>query len=163
METFPALLPSGDSSHDHTMDILDAGPSFIMAPVPRKHHTLQLSESQHWLGSPPLSPVSAVSRTLSPLSHTSTSPTLSRKRHNSSFAAFASPDPRYPLPAGPSRPRIQLDSAKEETGTARRWIRWMHKQGIRRYIMPLLVLCSVLVARAAFIGGGVRDEPKVDK
>lgn len=149
MATFPSIQAS---YNEPSPDPFDGGPSFIVAPVPRRHLTLQRSESQHWLGSPPLSPVSAVSRTLSPLSHTSTSPTFSRRRYSSSFAALVDSGARHTPSFGGSRSRTQSDPVREDTGLVRRWTRWMSKQGLRRHVMPLIIVSSTLIKWSVGLG-----------
>lgn len=127
--------------------------SDIVAPVPRRHLTLQRSESQHWLGSPPLSPVSVVSRTLSPISHVPLSPTHARKRYSSIFSAISEFEKPH-LTAASSSQFISAANQKttEDIGMARRWTRWMHKQGLKHRVLPLIVLFTALVKWGITLG-----------
>lgn len=41
--------------------------------------------------------------------------------------------------------RAEVDREREKDGMGKAWIRWMHKRGIKAWIVPLLVLASTLV------------------
>ena len=40
----------------------------------------------------------------------------------------------------------------EEPAMVRRWIRWMHKRGIKQWVVPLILLASALVKFAIGLG-----------
>lgn len=44
------------------------------------------------------------------------------------------------------------DYEPEETATGRRWIRWMHKCGIKQWIVPGIIAASTLVKVAIGLG-----------
>lgn len=118
--------------------------SEIVAPVPRRHHILQTSESRHWLGTPPLSPRS---RPISPLAATAASPTRRRLNPSLSFNSLYSQDGQRGSPALHSS---VLDAQKahkvdEEDGAAKRLLRWMHHENMRAWIAPCLILASIWV------------------
>lgn len=133
----------------------DTDRSEIISPIPRRHLTLQRSESQHWLGSPPLSPVSTASRAVSPLSFASVSPTRSRRRASHSFSLLLDHDKRTSTSTLATIPQGIAQSGEKIEGPyspARRWTRWMHKQGMRDWVVPLAILCSVLVRWCVGLG-----------
>ena len=105
----------------------------IVAPVPLRHHALQ----------PELTP-DAWMRTPSPSSSRAISPAtpirgsfLRGSRKNHRFPSFSSVmDGR--VGKGPEVPL-------QEQGFGRRWLRWMHKNGVKHWVVPCTLLASVLV------------------
>ena len=105
----------------------------IVAPVPLRHHALQ----------PGLTPDAWI-RTPSPSSSRAISPATPTRggfprgsRQNYRFASFSSvmearagKDPEVPV---------------QEQGFGRRWLRWMHKNGVKHWVVPCTLLASVLV------------------
>ncbi|KAI0729617.1 glycosyltransferase family 57 protein [Fomitopsis betulina] len=132
-----------------------SGPD-ILAPVPRKHHILQASESPHWLGSPTHS--AASSRPVSPLSlngsHT-LSPSVSRRRLSRQLS-FSSVREQDQLLGSPLRTTHAHDHHKTNgehvDSMGRRWVRWMHKHGLKRWVVPCAVLASVWVKWSIGLG-----------
>ena len=101
-----------------------------MAPVPLRHQALQPSPDA-WIRTP--SPPSESSRTISP-----TTPIrggFSRVSGSYSYASFSAV-----MEAGKEPPLSQ-----EEQGFGRRWLRWMHKNGVKHWVVPCTLLASVLV------------------
>ncbi|KAI0081538.1 hypothetical protein K474DRAFT_1656321 [Panus rudis PR-1116 ss-1] len=132
----PGSSRSNVSTGDH---------SEIISPVPRRHHQLQAHESRHWLDTPPLPPSST--RAGSPSSAISTtSPGRGpRLKHTLSFSSMASYD--GPVSATASY-RLRMSHEKRpvvEDSMARRWVRWMHKQNLKHWVVPCAVLISTLV------------------
>ncbi|KAH9846376.1 ALG6, ALG8 glycosyltransferase family-domain-containing protein [Lenzites betulinus] len=133
--------------------------SEIVAPVPRRHHILQTSESRHWLGTPPLS---LRSRPISPLAATAASPTRRRLNPSLSFNSLYSQDGQRGSPALHSS---VLDAQKahkvdEEDGAAKRLLRWMHHENMRAWIAPCLILASIWVKWAVGLASySGRDTP----
>lgn len=109
--------------------------SDIFAPIPRRHHLLQRSDSQ-WLYS------DASYRSSRPVSPTASvvSETLSRRNRMLSFSAL-------------SKERAPTKSTPELHGWGRRWIRWMHHNGMRTYVTPCIVLGAALVKWSVGLGG----------
>ncbi len=138
-------------------DALDTSPSSdcseIIAPVPLRHHILQTSESRHWLGTPPLSPYSPP---ISPLSTSATSPLRRQKRLSQtvSLNAIASHERTrvtsitYPAALHPYKERKPVD----EGSMAKRWLRWMHHEHMKAYVVPSLILASLWVKWAVGLG-----------
>ncbi|KAI9509204.1 glycosyltransferase family 57 protein [Russula earlei] len=100
----------------------------ILAPVPRRHHALQPTTAlaDAWLRTP--------------------SPPLSLRgsgQHgHASFGAVA-----FVGAAGKESAVVQ-----EEQGFGRRWLRWMHKNGVKHWVVPCTLLASVLVRWCVGLG-----------
>ncbi|KAH0586179.1 hypothetical protein H2248_007440 [Termitomyces sp. 'cryptogamus'] len=117
--------------------ILD--PLQIHAPTPRRH-LLDTSASQHWLHTPPHSPVS--SRCASPASTTASH---RPRKHISSFSTLFEHEHENDF-VGPQRSKTHV----EDMG--RRWVRWMHKRNLRAWVVPAAVCAAVLVKAALGLG-----------
>ncbi len=130
----------------------DTDQSEIVAPIPRRHHILQTSESRHWLSTPPLSPFSPPT---SPLSATTTS-SARKKRISQTLSLNAIPghDPRrvtsvsYPPKLHPYKEH----QSDVDGSMGRRWLRWMHHENMKVWIIPSLILASIWVKWAVGIG-----------
>ena len=137
--SFPTYAsPDGDSpSANEIADFFSAQRNpypEIVAPVPLRHHALQLTPDA-WIRTP--SPSS--SRAISP----STSMTPVRGgfvrgsgRHYR-YASFGSAMGAGEGPGAPLR--------EEEQGFGRRWLRWMHKNGVKHWVVPCTLIASALV------------------
>jgi len=107
----------------------------IVSPVPLRHHALQ----------PELTPDAWI-RTPSPSSSRAISPATPlrggnprRSRQNYRFASFSTVmDAQAGNLKGPEVP-------VHEQGLGRRWLRWMHKNGVKHWVVPCTLLASVLV------------------
>ncbi|KAG6909147.1 hypothetical protein DXG01_001899 [Tephrocybe rancida] len=120
----------------------------IHAPTPRRH-LLESSASQHWLRTPPLSPVS--SRGASPVYAVSTSTAHHKPRHSTITSTSTS----FSALLEQQRPRPAKAAAPEDPDTSsmgRRWIRWMHRRNMRGWVVPAAVGCAVLVKSALGLG-----------
>jgi alpha-1,3-glucosyltransferase len=120
----------------------------ILSPTPRRH-LLESSANQHWLNSPALSVSS--SRPSSPqLTSVNNQPAASLIRHrfNAYHPNFSSLYEREPQGAFVNAGSDKLHRGEPE-GTAmhmgRRWIRWMHKRGIKEWVIPGVIVASTLV------------------
>ncbi|KAJ6559179.1 glycosyltransferase family 57 protein [Mycena vulgaris] len=111
----------------------------ILAPTPRQalagsRHLLE--NSAHWLHSLPHSPGSS----------RATSPTLSPGRRFSSLSGHA-----IKFPTSLSSLQEAEDAApppperEAEPAMARRWIRWMHKRGVKAWVVPCALLASTCI------------------
>lgn len=117
----------------------------IIAPTPRRH-LIESSASQHWLRSGSMSPVS--SRAASPASaySTSSSPyTYKPRRTRTSFSAFRERDNPSRTMLGTSGTRPKSERADTEAAMGRRWIRWLHKKGMKEWVVPGAILASTFV------------------
>ncbi|PIL22484.1 hypothetical protein GSI_15173 [Ganoderma sinense ZZ0214-1] len=127
--------------------------SEIVAPVPLRHHILQTSESRHWLGTPPLSPYTPP---MSPLSTSATSPLRSKKRLSQtvSLNTVASHErTRVTSITYPAALHLHKERKPEDEGSmARRWLRWMHHEHMKAYVVPCLILASLWVKWAVGLG-----------
>ncbi|KAH9179315.1 glycosyltransferase family 57 protein [Lactarius sanguifluus] len=96
-------------------DTYDSYPEILM-PVPLRHRALQPSPDT-WIRTPsPFSPVTGV---------------FPRGYHNySSFGAIMEAEKETPL---------------QEQGLGRRWLRWMHKNGLKHWVVPCTLLASAVV------------------
>ena len=151
------LLFSSKSYPHSDQDAFDTAPSSdcseIVAPVPLRHHILQTSESRHWLGTPPLSPYSPPT---SPLSTYAASPLRSKKRLSQtvSLNAIASHERArvtsitHPAALHPHKER----KPEDEGSMAKRWLRWMHHEHMKAYVVPCLILASLWVKWAVGLG-----------
>jgi hypothetical protein len=98
----------------------DTGASDVVSPLPRRHHLLQ-QHASNWQETP------------SPGSTRPNSPSSihSRSKGASAFASLYSDEHRS-----------SIRHSVQRSNLARRWVRWMDKNGMKHWIIP----CSVLVA-----------------
>ncbi|KAI0250725.1 ALG6, ALG8 glycosyltransferase family-domain-containing protein [Lactifluus subvellereus] len=103
----------------------------IVAPVPRRHRALQPTPDA-WI------------RTPSPSSSRTRSPSLPgsggfpRTPHSySSFSAVM---------------EAEKETLLQEQGFGRRWLRWMHKNGVKHWVVPCTLLASALVRLCVGLG-----------
>ncbi|KAF8513781.1 ALG6, ALG8 glycosyltransferase family-domain-containing protein [Gautieria morchelliformis] len=108
--------------------------SEIHAPVPRRHHLLQ-TESQKWMYTPSISPGSS-----RPVSPTMAHDRLSR-HPQLSFSALLE------QPAGQKR------VVDEQCGWARKWVRWMHRSGMRGWVIPVSMVGAAWIKWLVSLGG----------
>lgn len=132
--------------------------SEIISPIPRRHHYLQASESRHWLPSPSISPVSTRAASPSP-SHPTTSPRSHRfppRARLSSVIEQSGTQPfLFPSTSQPSirvRPADDDKRASNEGSMSRRWVRWMHKQGMKHWVLPSVILISTWIKWSIGLG-----------
>ncbi|KAI8994135.1 ALG6, ALG8 glycosyltransferase family-domain-containing protein [Trametes punicea] len=149
-ETTPVLRhrPSAASVRS---DVSETDRSEIVAPVPRRHHILQTSESRHWLGTPPLSPHS---RPISPSSATATSPLRRRLNASLSFSSLGVQDGHRGVSSAhlPTLPPHKEQRLEDDGGMAKRLIRWMHHEHMKAWVGPCMILASVWVKWAVGLG-----------
>lgn len=141
----------------------------ILAPTPRRH-LIESSASQHWLNTPPLSPLSTT-RALSPQtfafppsgsnasissSHGQGHTYTARRRLSSHSRSFSSVMLENEMQLGASGSTSSLHASSgsvtrgkppepEEPAMVRRWVRWMHKRGIKQWVVPAILAASTLV------------------
>jgi alpha-1,3-glucosyltransferase len=109
----------------------------IVAPVPRRHQALQPTPDA-WIRTP--SP---------PASSCTTSPTttpirggFSRASGRYRYASFST----VMDTADSKETQTQMQTLwQEEQGFGRRWLRWMHKNGVKHWVVPCTLLASILV------------------
>jgi hypothetical protein len=121
----------------------------IVAPVPLRHQALQPTPDA-WIRTP--SPPST--RTISP-----TTPIrggFSRASAHYSYASFST----VMETGNPKETPWQ-----EEQGFGRRWLRWMHKNGVRHWIVPCTLLASILVrwciGLSSYSGTSARNDMRI--
>ena len=123
---------------------------FILSPIPRRH-LLESSASQHWLNSPAVSTTS--SRPSSPqLTTGNNQPALLRHRfkgHQRSFSSLFEQEAGTTV--GTERSNGKVHEA-EGDAMGRRWIRWMHKSGMKEWVVPGVIAASTLVKFAIGLG-----------
>ncbi|KAG6830718.1 hypothetical protein H0H87_007305 [Tephrocybe sp. NHM501043] len=124
-------------------------PLEILAPTPRRH-LLESSASQHWLRTPPLSPVS--SRAASPAASTASQAQSHRPRHHTSFSALLEHDHSAAAARTGVKPKPPTADHEDSTSMGRRWIRWMHRRNLRGIVVPAAVGAAVLVKAAIGLG-----------
>lgn len=135
---------------DSMIHRLQPGRPEILSPTPRRH-LLESSASQHWLRTPPLSATS--SRAASPASAYGSTTSFQPHRtlqHHTSFSSLLEREQaaRGILKPGAARAKshesLKADAAAENA-MGRRWIRWMHKRGIKQWVVPGGIILSMLV------------------
>jgi alpha-1,3-glucosyltransferase len=123
----------------------------IVAPTPRRH-LLENSESQRWLRTPPHSPTS--SRGTSPVVRNFNLPSPSfPKRHDlDRHLSFSSLTEPFPVKAGWFSQRATDRDGTEEASMAKRWIRWMHTQGMKGWVVPAAIVVSTWIKWCISLG-----------
>lgn len=109
--------------------------SEIHAPVPRRHHLLQRNDSQ-WLHTADISPNS--SRPVSPLGSRHS---FLRRTHTTTFSAL--------MEEAEGEKPIDEDTR----GWGRKWVRWMHRNHMRVWVIPITLLAAVWVKWVVGLGG----------
>jgi len=151
----------------------DSEQSEIFSPIPRKHTSITAKDSLHWLRTETPSPapsnqsfVSNYSVTNAARYHTHHPPT-SPSMHPHNHLPYITRRSRKPSSIGSLAERARGGAssrmgfssvltrhavnhhAKEngewEGDFARRWIRWMHKEGIKRWILPCVLLTTTWI------------------
>lgn len=146
-------------------------PLVILAPTPRRH-LLESSASQHWLHTPhPASPISSravspqsqVGDPLTPSASSTAFPSAHLRRrfsstHRRSISALLSENgdqvKSSSIQTGLSvrhqlRPKAH---EPEEIATGRRWIRWMHKSGMKQWVVPATIVVATLIKLVIGLG-----------
>jgi len=126
----------------------------IIAPIPDRH-LLQSHQSQRWLHSPSHSATS--SRAVSPTSQTLGHATSSRSRRHLSLSALMEHERPRRFSWSPTslRDEVKVKSkatSEEERGMGLRWIRWMHRQGMKQWVVPGAVIASIWVRWSIGLG-----------
>jgi alpha-1,3-glucosyltransferase len=128
--------------------------SEIIAPIPDRH-LLHSHQSQRWLRSPSHSPAS--SRTVSPTSQTFRHSTNNRSRRHLSLSTLVENEKPRRFSWSPT---IQKDEVKIKPKTTSewersmgmRWIRWMHRHGMKQWVVPGAIIASIWVRWAVGMG-----------
>ncbi|KIJ59031.1 glycosyltransferase family 57 protein [Hydnomerulius pinastri MD-312] len=125
----------------------DTEHSEIISPVPRRH-LLQTSESLHWLKVGAFSDVDWQARGVSPVSAASSTgsnfPSSSASKRLSFSALLEQERVARGIPTSASLRRDQEDD-REDHGAGRRWIRWMHRHGMKSWVVPSAIAASIWV------------------
>lgn len=144
----------------------------ILAPTPRRH-LIESSASQHWLHTPPLSPLSSRQGSPPPVVSQSSTTHLRRRfpSHVRNFSALESErqQARHASPSAHSNTsRVTGKTYEpEERAMGREWIRWMHKRAIKHWVVPSILAVSTLVkfaiGLASYSGGYMIKEFTISK
>lgn len=118
--------------------------SGIISPIPRRHHHLQANESRHWLPSPSVSPVSTRAASPTP-SQSATSPRSHRFPPRTRLSSVLEQDRPVQLPPHLQTRSHPLEEDKHDGSMSRRWVRWMHRQGMKQWVLPSIILISTWV------------------
>lgn len=129
--------------------------SEIIAPIPDRH-LLHSQQSQQWLYSPS-SPSS--SRAVSPTSRTFGHTSSNRSSRHLSFSTLmvherlrrSSQSGSYTV----LRNEVQAESKVTLVGDhsmGRRWIRWMHKNGLKEWVIPSAIVASIWIRWGISLG-----------
>jgi alpha-1,3-glucosyltransferase len=113
--------------------------------VPLRHQALQPSPDA-WIRTP-----SPSSRTISPTTSIRGGG-VSRTSGHYSYASFSAV-----MEDGKGPPLLQ-----EEQGFGRRWLRWMHRNGVKHWVVPCTLLASVLVRWCIGLGSYSGTSPDYD-
>ena len=119
--------------------------SEILSPIPDRH--LLESHQQRWLYSPSLSPAPS-SRAISPGSQSVH--TRARSKRNISFSTLMENERPRRTSVSPSflRHGTRAKSKSvlaEEHSMGKRWVRWMHKNGMKQLVVPAAIAGSLWV------------------
>jgi hypothetical protein len=126
---------------------LSSDVSEIIAPIPDRH-LLHSQQSQRWLYSPSHSPTS--SRAVSPTSpNFSHAPSSNSGRHLS-FSTLAGQERsgRFSWSLSVLRGEVKIKSkvtSETNRGMGLRWIWWMHRQGMKEWVVPSAVAGSIWI------------------
>ena len=124
--------------------------------MPLRHHALQLTPDA-WIRTP--SPSS--SRAISPSSPVRGGFSLSRGsgRQHYRYTSFSTVTSTVMGTAGAGAGEGG-QGAREELGFGRRWLRWMHKNGVRHWVVPCTLIASALVRWCIGLGSysGTSDQ-----
>ncbi|KAH0832368.1 glycosyltransferase family 57 protein [Lanmaoa asiatica] len=122
--------------------ISDTEPAEIVSPVPRRH-LLHTSESLSWLKAATFSDVDSQPRCISPLSAASSTPSVfhSSSSRRLSFSVLLEQERQARATA---LRRTQNEDAVYQ-GAVRRWVRWMHKHGMKPWVIPCAITASTYV------------------
>jgi len=130
----------------------------ILAPTPRRH-LIESSASQHWLNTPPLSPLSSRQGSPPPVvpQPNSSSTTHFRRRfHLKSLSARLESGRQQArqvsLSANSTASRVTEKTYESEArAMGREWIRWMHRRA-KHWVVPSILASSTLVKFAIGLG-----------
>lgn len=128
--------------------------SEIIAPIPDRH-LLQSHQSQRWLYSPSHSSTS--SRAVTPASQTLGHATSRHSSHHFNFSTLMEHQRPRRSSWSPAVLRDEVKvklkaSSEEEHGMGKRWIRWMHKHGMKQWVVITVVIASIWVRWAIGLG-----------
>jgi alpha-1,3-glucosyltransferase len=113
----------------------------IVAPTPRRHF-LDTSGSQLWLRTPPMSP--STSRGASPTTHQFPSYPTRLGGHRDRVQSFSSLAELKTLSTIASHGETR-EPHDADVGMGKRWIRWMHKQGMKQWVVPSAIIASAWI------------------
>ncbi|KAH7915868.1 glycosyltransferase family 57 protein [Hygrophoropsis aurantiaca] len=127
----------------------DTDRSEIIAPVPRRH-LLQTAESSQWLRLDTFSDTNWPSRGISPVSATSSVasnfPTSTASKRLSFSALLEQEKLSRGIPASVSYAKDREEPIEDsKSGGARRWVRWMHRHGLKVWVVPSAIVASIWV------------------
>ncbi|KAK7048375.1 DNA replication helicase [Favolaschia claudopus] len=122
----------------------------ILAPTPRQAHVgshlLENSSSDQWL------------HANSPQSSRQVSPTLSPKRRFPSLPHSPTTSVKFPSSlsslheADDDHERPPQEKETTEHAMARRWVRWMHKRGVKAWVVPSALLTATCIKFSIGLG-----------
>ena len=127
-----------------------AEPAEIVAPVPRRH-LLHTSESLSWLKAGVSSDADWQARSISPLSAASSTPSVF-PRSSSRRLSFSVLLEQERQARATALRRFQNEDSIDQ-GAVRRWVRWMHKHGMKPWVVPCTIAASVYVKWCIGMGG----------
>lgn len=128
------VCPSSDTDH-----------SEIIAPIPRRH-LLQTSQSLHWLRVDTSSGDEWLNRGVSPVSASSVGSVFPNNRmaNRLSFTALMEHERTAVGPSSTADARI-LEDDQGTIGAGRRFVRWMHRNNMKNWVVPSAIVASTLV------------------
>ena len=153
----------------------DSEQSEVLSPVPRKHISITAKESLQWLRTETPSPApsnrslfsnysvvntatnhmqaSLASPYIHPHNHLlSTTRRLKKPSSVGSFAERTRGGTGSMMGALSTLTRHANEHREREGEFARRWIRWMHKEGVKRWILPCVLLTTTWIKWALGLG-----------
>lgn len=141
----PSTLRDRDSNASMKSISSETDHSEIIAPIPRRH-LLQTSQSLHWLRVDTSSGDEWLNRGVSPVSASSVGSVFPNNRMSNrlSFTALMEHERTAAGPPSTADARI-LEDDQGTIGAGRRFVRWMHRNNMKNWVIPSAIAVSTLV------------------
>ncbi|KAG1739596.1 glycosyltransferase family 57 protein [Suillus lakei] len=126
--------------------------SEIIAPIPRRH-LLQTSQSLHWLRVDTSSGDECLNRGGSPVSASSVGSVFPNNRlaNRLSFTALMEHERTATGPSSTADAGA-LEDDQATIGAGKRWLRWMHRNNMKSWVVPSAIAASTLVKWSIGLG-----------
>lgn len=141
----PSTLRNRDSNASMKSIGSETDHSEIIAPIPRRH-LLQTSQSLHWLRVDTSPGDEWLNRGVSPVSASSVGSVFPNNRMSNrlSFTALMDHE-RTAVGASSTADNRVLEDDQGTVGAGRRFVRWMHRNNMKNWVIPSVIATSTLV------------------